>query len=439
MVLKIDKLIYGGDGFARLPANEQGRGKAVFMPFVLAGERVEAVIVEEKSGYVRARAEKILAASADRSEPGCPYFQRCGGCHYQHTGYANQLRIKAEILAETLRRGSKIQVEAAQIRVHESPPWNYRNRTRMKVRGGQNFALGYFCFGSHDLLAVEQCPISSPLINRAIQTIWQLGRGGNVSPQVYEIEFFANQDDSQLLVEVAISGRAWRAAEKPALADFVAALRSALPAVAGVGVFQGSSTGQPVREEIPPELRDIFGAGQLTYRAGTFKFQVSTGSFFQTNRHLTKTLVDLVTRGRSGNKALDLYAGTGLFSAPLAQNFRRVTAVEAADSFFDLKRNTPKNVRAVHNSTERFGEEAATGDGYDFVVVDPPRSGLGEKVSGRIGRMSAPRVTYVSCDPSTLARDLKVLLGAGFQVEEVHLLDLFPQTFHVETVVQLQR
>ncbi|MFB3915193.1 MAG: 23S rRNA (uracil(1939)-C(5))-methyltransferase RlmD [Terriglobales bacterium] len=435
MLLTIDKLIYGGDGFARLPANEQGRGKAVFLPFVLEGERVQAAVVEEKPGYVRARVQEVILRSADRIEPGCPYFQQCGGCHYQHTDYANQLRIKTAILVETLRRGAKVQLEPGQIRAHESPAWNYRNRTRMQLRAENDFALGYFRFGSHELLPVERCPISSPLINRAIETLWLLGRAGKVSPQVYEVEFFANEDDSQLLVELTVSGQRSKSAGEPALAKFAAALRSALPAAAGIAVFRGVPRG----EQVSQRLQQVFGADQLTYRTSGFQFQVSAGSFFQTNRHMTDVLINVVTQGRSGDAALDLYAGTGLFSLPLAQNFGEVSAVEAAGSFFDLERNAPPNVRAIHNTAERFLQQAQGKRSTDLVVVDPPRSGLGEKLSALIGTMSAPRVTYVSCDPSTLARDLKLLLVAGFRVEVVHLIDLFPQTFHVETVVHLRR
>ena len=131
MHLTIEKLIYGGDGLARLPADEKGRGKAGFVPFVLGGETVAAAITEEKPGFARARADKILAPSAARIEPKCPYFQRCGGCHYQHTSYEHQLGIKQAILKENLRRLAKLEL-AQEVEVHASPPWNYRNRARLQ-------------------------------------------------------------------------------------------------------------------------------------------------------------------------------------------------------------------------------------------------------------------------------------------------------------------
>ncbi|HEV3510703.1 MAG TPA: TRAM domain-containing protein, partial [Candidatus Sulfotelmatobacter sp.] len=211
MLLTIEKMIYGGEGLARLPADASGRGKAVFVPFVLAGEKIEASLTEEKPGFARARVERIIEPSLQRVQPLCPYFGSCGGCHYQHSSYEHQLEIKKEILRETLRRTAKIEVPV-EIQVHASSPWNYRNRSRLQVQTSPDFKAGYFKMGSHELLAVEQCPISSPLINRAIAVLWQNGRTGKVPAGVSEVEFFANAEDSQLLVEVSATEDARRAA-----------------------------------------------------------------------------------------------------------------------------------------------------------------------------------------------------------------------------------
>ena len=160
-------MIYGGDGLARLPADECGRGKAAFLPFVLAGEKIEATITEEKTSFARAHADRILEPSPHRVEPGCPYFGPCGGCHYQHANYEHQLEIKKDILLETLRRTAKVDLPG-DILVHPSPPWNYRNRSRLQVQTSPEFKTGYFKMASHELLAIEECPISSPLINQGI-------------------------------------------------------------------------------------------------------------------------------------------------------------------------------------------------------------------------------------------------------------------------------
>ena len=177
MQLEIEKLVYGGDGLARLPADEHGRGKTVFLPFVLPGEQIEASVVESRPGFVRAKLDKVITPSPERVDPGCSYFGDCGGCHYQHIDYAAQLRYKAEILRETLRRTAKFELQH-EIELHSAEPWGYRNRTRMHVRHQPQFALGYFRHNSHDLLPVESCPISSPLINQAIAEVWTLGRDG---------------------------------------------------------------------------------------------------------------------------------------------------------------------------------------------------------------------------------------------------------------------
>ena len=436
LLLTIDKLIYGGNGLARLPADDKGPGKAVFLPFVLEGERVEAEITEQKPGFARARATKILEASPHRVAPACPYFGQCGGCHYQHASYEHQLQIKSAILRETLRRIGKIEL-AQEIRVHAAQPWNYRNRTRLRVRP-HPFVLGYNRLRWSELLAVEQCPISSPLINRAIAALWELGRADKVSADVTEIEFFANADDTKLLAELTVQEKGWWHGRKSDVAQFVIGLRTAVPEVAGVAVFHAVGPGEIATEEIPAELRDIFGAEHLQYAAGNASFQVTAGSFFQTNRFLIDQLVDLVSKDRSGDRALDLYAGTGLFSVVLARNFREVGAVESWPfSFRDLMHNCPRHVRLYQESVEDFlgGAHAE----WDLVVVDPPRAGLGERVAELLAASDTPRITYVSCDPATLARDLTVLMESGYRIEEVHLVDLFPQTFHIESVLQLTR
>ncbi len=225
-------MIYGGDGLARLPGDEHGRGKAVFVPFVLPGERVNASVTEEKPGFARASLQEVLQPSPQRTQALCPYFTRCGGCHYQHATYEQQLEIKASILKENLRRITKLEL-ATELQIHPSPPWNYRNRTRMRVQAQPSFVLGYNRYGSHELEAVEQCPISSPLINQAVATLWKMGRAGRFDSDVQEIEFFANAKDSQLLLEI-YSGRD---SDRDRLGAFAQELCSGVAGVAGAVVF----------------------------------------------------------------------------------------------------------------------------------------------------------------------------------------------------------
>ncbi len=448
MLLTIEKLIYGGDGLARLPGSESasekhGRGKAIFLPFVLEGEKVDAHLTEQKPGFARATADRIVESSSQRVQPGCPYFTGCGGCHYQHADYEHQLQIKQAILRETLLRTAKVDLECP-IQVHASPPWNYRNRSRLQIRTRPDFVLGYFKPGSHEVLAVEECPISSPLINRTIFALWQIGRAGKVPDGVQEIELFADGNDTKLLIELVCS----EVARRSAIRAFAEGLREAASEILGVVVFQQKASGK----FSPADLISV-GERSFTYETGSGAYRVSVGSFFQTNRYLIDELVSSVSGGRSGELALDLYAGVGLFSTALARDFRHIVSVELSQtSTGDLAYNLPSNGELVQETAEqylaRLDNSGRVGKGEDLphtfhkpdlAVVDPPRTGMGEPVARLLASLDAPQIVYVSCDPATLARDVKVLLAARYRIVQAHLVDMFPQTYHIESVLVLQR
>jgi 23S rRNA (uracil1939-C5)-methyltransferase len=434
MIISIEKLVYGGDGLGRTPAGADGRSMAVFVPFVLPEEKVDAEIKVQKPGFARGSIEHLIEASPDRVEAQCPYFRQCGGCQYEHIRYERQLELKAGILRETLRRIAKIQLPS-EIRAHASPPWNYRNRTRLQVRVAPDFALGYFRFGSHEFLAVSECPISSPLINRIIARLIEL-RGLNCPATVEEIETFADEGDEHLLAW-AFCGRD---ADKRDLARWAEAIAGALPEVNGVTFFPS----RRLEEDAVPASNALerMGAKSIRYRTNGREYQVSAGAFFQVNRHLIDELASVVTGNAQGDTAFDLYSGVGLFSAALARRFHHIFSVEASlTSHGDLVQNVPANVKAISARTEEYltsGDRTRRGR-PDLVILDPPRAGAGKGVIRSVLELGTPKVRYVSCDPATLARDLGPLLAAGYRIEEAHLFDLFPQTFHIESVMLLAR
>jgi 23S rRNA (uracil1939-C5)-methyltransferase len=439
LLLSIEKLIYGGDGLARTPAGADGRSMAVFVPFVLPGERVEAEIRQEKPGFARGSLTQVIEASPDRVEARCPYFRQCGGCHYQHIPYQRQLEFKAAILRETLQRIAKIDL-TSEICLHASPPWNYRNRTRLQVRTGPEFALGYFRLGSHEFLPVRECPISSPLLNRVMARLLELG-GLNCPTAVEEIELFADAADERLLAW-AFCGRE---ADHRDLLRWAEALERELPEISGVTFF---SSRRRFEDEAPSNQKALAqsGAKAIRYRTQNYEYQVSAGAFFQVNRYLVDELVSVVTGNASGDVALDLYAGVGLFSAALARNFHHIFGVEASQtSHSDLVQNVPANVKAVGARTEDYLRSdylrnRPVRKRPDLVVLlDPPRTGAGKAVIRSLVELGALRVRYVSCDPATLARDTAPLLAAGYHIEEAHLFDLFPESFHIESVLLLAR
>jgi 23S rRNA (uracil1939-C5)-methyltransferase len=257
-------------------------------------------------------------------------------------------------------------------------------------------------------------------------------------------------------VELSCSAEARRAEVRV----FAEELRAALPEIEGVVAFRGTQpSARPDAAEPAPLL--VLGERFLTYRTAHASHRVSSGAFFQTNRHLIDELVKIVTQGRSGELALDLYAGVGLFSTALAGDFRHIISVESSQlSASDLQYNLPSNGKAIQAATGQYlsrsrdgssprrsdktapggeGSAASTFATPDLIVVDPPRSGLGEPVARSLTNLGAPRVTYVSCDPATLARDLIPLLAAGYRVQQAHLVDIFPQTYHLESVLHLVR
>jgi 23S rRNA (uracil1939-C5)-methyltransferase len=429
--LTIEKLVYGGDGLARLESGED-RAKTIFVPFVLPGERVEATVVQERPGFGRARLEGVLQSSEERTRPACPYFGSCGGCQYQHIDYDAQVRFKSEILRETLRRTAKLDL-AVEVQAHPSPPLHYRNRTRFHVRHSPEFAIGYFRQGSHQLLPVRECPISSGLINRALQTIWELAEG--VPKEVVEIELFANAADEKLLIEIYLRQQP---ADGQSLSDFARNFSSAFPAIEGIVTFRPKPSRSRQLEYGNGDV--LWGKKDLHYEVAGESYVVSAGAFFQTNRFLLPQIVELVTGDHKGRLALDLYSGVGLFAVPLARRFERVVAVESSPvSAADLRVNVPDNVKISSQSTEAYLASVAGKLKPELIVADPPRAGLGAAVCAQLNRLPAHRMTYLSCDPATLARDLKELVSGGWRISEIHLVDLFPQTFHIETCLMLQR
>jgi 23S rRNA (uracil1939-C5)-methyltransferase len=369
--LTIEKLVYGGNGLARLD------GKVVLTPFVLPGEVVRVEIERAKNDLWRGRLIEVLQPSASRIAPGCPYFQRCGGCQYQHIDYPFQLEQKREILREALKRVGKIEF-AGEIGVISGEPWQYRNRVQLHIEGG---AVGYFGQGSRDLCAIDHCPIASPKLNETIGKI-------KAHRAATAVELFTNETEVQVNVIDRVP-------------------RPELTALAALGV-----------------TTPIEYAG----------FRVSRNSFFQVNRFLIDQLVECAVGKAQGEWAVDLYAGVGLFSVKLAERFGKVTAVESSSSAFrDLTHNFAQ--ASVNANVEDY--LAGLLETPDFILADPPRAGLGKLIVKELARIRAPRLTIVSCDPATLARDLQGLLAENYNITKITLVDLFPQTFHLETVVEL--
>jgi 23S rRNA (uracil1939-C5)-methyltransferase len=397
----VEKLVAGGEGFARF------EGIPIFVPRSAPGDRLRARLVERRPDYGRAEIVELLAPGPGRRPPPCPYFERCGGCDLQHLDDDHQVRYKAAAAVETLERLGGVELPGPP-EVVAGAAWGYRLRTQLHTEVGPvdgredvggAVRVGYFARGSHDLVAVDRCPILAPELEAELARL------------------------PGLLAAAAGGGE-----RLPRRLDL---------AVGDGGSDRGAITAAPMIEGLPHgevalTLDGPPGVGELTYT-------YDARCFFQTHRELAGELMRRAVGAWEGETAYDLYAGVGLLALPLARRYRRVVAVEgdrvsARHARNNARRNRAANLqveaRAVESWIDRLPEGAAR------VVVDPPRAGLSRKVRHTLFRARPERLTYVSCHPATLARDLKGL-RAAYRVESLALLDLFPQSGHVEAVVQL--
>jgi 23S rRNA (uracil1939-C5)-methyltransferase len=426
--VSIEKLVYGGDGLAHADGN------TVFVPYVLPGEEVRAAAKAKRKKLVWAQLLEVTSASAQRKGARCPHFQTCGGCHYQHISAAEQLRLKQEILRETLSRLGGIQWSGP-IQEHAAEPYGYRNRAQWAVRNANPRAIGYFLPESSVIVPIDECPVLSPLLAKTFGQLQEWARSNRLPEKAMEIEAFADSADTKIALNVA-----FERFPKPA-AELAGIFREALPQLESLLLADDSK-----------DRFELTGPGFLFHEAGGFRYRVSHLSFFQVNRFLVGDLLRTVVAGAKGESALDLYAGVGFFTLPLTREFKRVVCVDAnLAATRDLHVNAENAAVPVISHNEHAEEFLRkTTEKPDFVVLDPPRSGLGADAAGRLAALGAAEIAYLSCDPSTLARDLAVLTrskksepGEGasirYEISEMHLFDLFPQTYHIEALVRLKR
>ncbi len=418
-LVQIEKPVYGGAFLARI------EGKAVFVPLTLPGEQVRVRIVDEKRGYATAECEEVVVAAAERIAPACRHFGACGGCHYQYAEYDTQLKLKQAILRETLERGGVHTPD--EINVLAAEPWSYRNRIRLAFDAAGN--AGYRGRRSHAVIPVSECLIAAPLLLQGAQAVAEAARQFAPALRPTELALFCNTGETALLASLFVNHPA-----KLNFDEFTRGIAGRIPALKGSELVVEGGAGQPAR------TLARWGDASLAYRAAGFDYRVDHGAFFQVNRWLVDMLVECVTGNQSGALAWDLFAGVGLFARRLTAGFARVVAVEsspAATASLDANLSGT-NGAAVRAETLAFLRRHNKAARPDLIVVDPPRTGLGAESTALLAAIQAPALVYVSCDPATLARDLRALIASGYAIASLTLADLFPQTFHLETVVHLR-
>lgn len=385
--IRIEKVVYGGHGLGRVD------GQAVFVPFTAPGDLVTARITERKKGFLRAEVVELIESGPDRRDAPCVYFGRCGGCQLQHLTYEAQLKAKAEFVRDALQRIGRIPI-SDDVVVHGLPEHEFGYRIRatahvVEMEVGTLF--GFFSEKSHTVIDIARCPLLVPELDAA----WIAAHAAR------------DQVSRSRTVELAAG-------------DGTVA---SIPPVPGVG------------------------RGPVATTIGGVKYAYGPGEFFQVNRPLVEALVEATTAAftDAGGIAVELYSGVGLLTIPLSRRFAKVIAVESSResvgfAHSNARANDATNIELIGAPVERWLRSPSIGPGVaSLAVIDPPRSGLGIQSTRDLVRLSPRAIIYVSCDPTTLARDLRVLIDGGYRLDQLEAFDLFPQTFHVETVATLTR
>jgi 23S rRNA (uracil1939-C5)-methyltransferase len=398
--IQMEKMVYGGDCLGRLPD-----GRAIFVPFVLPGELVQVEITEDKKRYARGKPVAWVTISEDRINPRCIHFSACGGCQYQHLDYTKQLEQKEAILKDQLQRIGKIQDPPIQPIVPSPNPWYYRNHVQFHL--GQQGELGYIHADGEHLLPITECHLPLAEINQ----IWPQIELGSDSG-VYRLGIRQDSFGDQMLV---LEGND---PEPPEFSEDIPVSAVYTPPDAGLTVLAGQDC--------------------LTYSLLDREFQVSARSFFQVNGPIAEAMIHFLLENLSLSKdirALELYAGVGLFSAFIAEKVGHLTAVESSGSAcFDFAQNLDLFDNVVLYEAEAEAVMPTLNLPVDLLVADPPRAGLAPAVHDALVTLRPQQIAYISCDPATLARDSRKILNNGYQLLSITPFDQFPQTSHIESI-----
>jgi 23S rRNA (uracil1939-C5)-methyltransferase len=388
--IKIESLVYGGSGLGR------HEGKVVFVPFSVPGDHLLVRPVEEKKSYTRAEIVRIMEPGPGRIAAPCPHFMKCGGCHWQQLEYSNQVEAKRKILEAMLHHRFP-ETRELPISMKACPqPFEYRSRARIQMRGtGTDSSVGFFRCGSHKVEDIKKCPLLRPALNEALASIRRSKDKLDSGAVSREMDIACSEEENSWAISP--------------------------PAVPGN------------KEEVI-----------LHRNIGRFRYAITAHVFFQANGFVAEQLVSVVqaaTENTGGDLALDLFAGVGLFTLPLALQFKKALAVEnthaacrlcaanACEAQLSNVQVSCANVLEWMNATGPLPD-------LDLVLLDPPRTGAGTKVMRKIQELSPGTIIYVSCDPQTLCRDIAEI-SELYSVDLAQGLDMFPQTYHFETVLRL--
>jgi len=416
----VERPVYRGQGLAR------HEGQVVFVPRGLPGDRLRVRVASVTSGYVRAEIEQVLAPAAGRVDARCPHFAECGGCAYQHLDPAAQAGLKQAVLADALRRAGV--AWDAPIPVRPSPPEGWRTRATLHLEHArEGLRLGFHREGSHQVVDIARCLQLSPALTGAARGLRDaLAARPGLARGVRDVELAESFDGGRLVASL-------ETALAPAAAAGLASIGEAVPALTGLGATAGEGRRR--------RFLLLKGDPHVEATVHGLRLRAHVQSFFQANRFLVEALVqEVVDRTPAGGSVLDLYAGVGLFALPLGRRAEEVRGLElnpyaVEDARVNAAAAGLGPVRVHQGDVRDMAEWPPRPD--ERVILDPPRTGAGPEVVRLLAGRRPSSIVYVSCDPPTLGRDLKAFAALGYAPDSIAGFDLFPDTFHLETVVRL--
>ena len=458
--LQIDGLGHDGEGVGR------AQGFTFFIPGAIPGDQVLAVVKQVKKNYGFAEVVKVISPSPDRVMPECSVFGRCGGCALQHMDYQAQLRWKRQRVVDALQRIGGFSDPVVHETIGMAQPFRYRNKGQYPVTlSGEQLVAGFYAKGSHEVVACQDCLIQHPLNNRIVSEVSRLAMEFGLDAYnehtgqgfLRHILIKTGFETGEALCVLVTNGRDFPEGDGDAKdskvdrnsrrsgAEFGRRLQQAVPEL--VGVVQNINT-QKTNVILGDETRTLWGRDALIDELCGLQFKISARSFFQVNPLQTAVLYNKALEYAALNgteTVLDLYCGIGTISLLLAGRSRQVIGVEyVEDAVVDARNNAEMN--GISNVDFYAGDagtvlENLAGEGinFDVAVLDPPRAGCDAKVLRILANLKVPRIVYVSCNPASLARDLKLLAEMGYGLKEAQPVDMFPQTSHVECVVLMTR
>ena len=434
-VLKIEKMAFGGAGFGRL------NGKACFVPFTAPGDRVKIRVIKERLSYLEGALVELLEPSGRRVTPPCPVFGICGGCHWQHLSYTDQLAEKEEIFAGFLWRSGRVERERIEAIAPAPEPLGYRSRIQLKVHcAGNKPQIGFYRAGSHRVVDIpEICAIAHPRLNRHIGALRSVLAAFPEAEKIPQIDAAVGDDGRTELVIHYIGNRTEETGR-----HFGKSSHS--PEADAIFLQTGrKATLQKIAGEDSPALSYMVPGPSVTGPSG-YRLEISNGGFSQVNYQQNLALIGIVNSwaGLTGReRVLDIFCGNGNFSLPLAGNAAHVLGVENyLPSITSARRNCAAyDIRNIsfqcEDAVNAIKRLVSAPDKFDLVFLDPPRTGAADVVR-MIPALQPQRIIYVSCDPATLARDIGILKKFDYEVVKSRPVDMFPQTYHIESVTLLE-